>query len=103
MVRRNSKDLVCKVMYETFLPEPVQYVVGLPEAEEQQYIGGEHDHRGASSDGEEVKTGRCADYWTIRPENKGLSQGARKLIGASWRPGTEFPLLYSLEKVAALL
>ena len=52
VVRRNSKDLVCKVMYETFLPEPVQYVVGLPEAEEQQYIGGEHDHRGASADGE---------------------------------------------------
>ena len=77
------------VVYETFLPEPVQYVAGLPEAEEQQHIGGEHDHRGASADDEEVKTGRCADYWTIRPENKGLSRCARKLIGASWRPGTE--------------
>ena len=34
-------------------------------------------------------------------EIKGFSQGAGKLIGASWRPETEFPLLFGLEKVVA--
>ena len=77
------------VVLETVLPAAVQNVVGLPETAVQQDVNSEHGHGRVSTEHETATTGRCTDYWAIRPENGGLSRCAKELIGASWRPGTE--------------
>ena len=77
------------MVLETVLPTAVQNVVGLPETAVQQDVNSEHGHGRVSTEHETATTGRCTDYWAIRPENGGLSRCAKELIGASWRPGTE--------------
>ena len=53
--------VVSLVVYETFLPESVQYIVGLSEAEEQQHIGG--NYRGASDGNQRIVPGCREAYW----------------------------------------